>query len=221
MHRRLLGISQAILIGLVIVSGAIAIPVLFRPFFYWHIGPFCLTDMVDLTAGQVKTAYNEMMNFCIGLTDSFSAGVLPYSQSGADHFADVRKLFVLDLQVLMVTGILLTVITAVFHKENLHLLGHTPGFWGAVGLGVTFSLIGGLAALDFDQAFVIFHKLFFPGKDNWLFDGRTDPIIHMLPAEFFRNCAILILAVILLTCTALLLFDWHIRHKKEKDTPTQ
>lgn len=214
MRRKLLGITQAILIGLVIVSGAIAIPILFRPFFYWHITPFGLTELAELTVGQVKTAYNEMMNYCIGLTDTFSAGVLPFSQSGAEHFADVRKLFLLDLQVLAVAGSLLTVMTAVFRKEHPRLLGHTPGFWSAIGLAVSFSVVGGLAALDFDRSFTVFHKLFFPGKDNWLFDGQQDPIIYMLPAEFFRNCAIVIFGMILLSCAGLLLWDWRLRRTK-------
>ena len=219
MRKKLLGIIRAILIGLVIVSGAIALPILFRPFFYWHITPLGLTDMVELTTEQVKSAYNEIINFCIGLTDTFSVGALPFSESGAEHFADVRKLFVLDLRVLVAAGIMLIIMTVVFRKERLRLLGHTPGFWGAVGLGVTFSVVGGLAALDFDRAFVIFHMIFFPGKDNWLFDGRTDPIIHILPVAFFRNCAILIFIIICLCCAGLLLWDRKVRHRGSKNTP--
>lgn len=213
MKQKIFGIVQAVLIALIVLSGAIALPVLFRPFFYWHIGPLRLTELVELTPEQIKTAYNEMMNFCIGWTDTFSAGVLPFSVSGAEHFADVQKLFVLDLWVLVAASLLLIALRIVFHKEDLRLAGHTPGFWGAVGLGITGSVVGAIAALDFDKAFFAFHKLFFPGKDNWLFDGRQDPVIYMLPEEFFRNCAILILAVILLSCVGLLLWDWRVRHK--------
>ena len=53
-------------------------------------------------------------------------------------------------------------------------------------------MIGALAALDFDRAFVVFHSIFFPGKTNWLFDWHADQIIRVLPQAFFRNCAILI-----------------------------
>lgn len=214
MRTKLWAILQAILIGLVILSGAIAVPILFRPFFYWHIAPFHLPDITGLTSEEIKTAYAEMMNFCIGLTDTFSAGALSFSQEGASHFADVRKLFILDLQILVIAGLLLIGTAIALRKKDLRLTGHTPGFWSAVGLGVTFSVVGGLAALDFDRAFTVFHQLFFPGKDNWLFDGRTDPIIYMLPAEFFRNCAILILAIILFFCALLIIGDQKIRHKK-------
>ena len=213
MKGKLLALLQAVLVALVMLSGAVALPILFRPFYYWHIAPLNLTHMAGLTTQQVKAAYNAMMDYCIGLTDTFSAGVLPFSESGAGHFADVQKLFVLDLRVLVAAAILLTVMLAVFRKEKLRLLGHTPGFLSAVGLGVSISVVGALAALDFDKAFYVFHKLFFPGKDDWLFDTRTDPVVLMLPEEFFRNCAILIFAVILLGCTGLLLWDCRTRRK--------
>lgn len=212
MKRKLLGIVTAVLIALVVLSGAIALPVLFRPFFWWHIQPLDLPTLTGLTDAQIKTAYGEMMHYCIGLTDTFSVGVLPFSQSGADHFADVQKLFLLDLWVLAISAIALLAMRLWKRNPAPSLGGHTPGFWSAVGLGVTFVTVGGLAALDFDRAFAVFHKIFFPGKDNWLFDGREDPVIYMLPAEFFRNCAILILVTILISCMMLLLWD---RKKKQ------
>lgn len=216
MKRRTLSVLQAVLIAVLILSGAIALPILFRPFFYWHIAPFHLSETVDLTVPQIKTAYNEMMNFCIGLSGQFSAGVLPFSQSGADHFGDVQKLFLLDLWAFGLSAILLIVLKFAFRKEHLRLAGHTPGFWGAVGLGVSGAVVGVFAALDFEKAFTVFHTLFFPGKDNWLFDPLTDPIITMLPAEFFRNCAILILVVILLSCGGLIAWDWHLRRTAKR-----
>ncbi len=214
MKEKFLAVAQAVLIALVILSGAIALPILFRPFYYWHIAPYHLTDAVGLTVEGVKTAYSEMMNYCIGITDTFSAGQLPFSPEGASHFADVRKLFVLDLRVLVIAAVLLCVTLFLSRKSSTRLLGHTSGFWSAVGLGVSFAVIGGLAALDFDRAFVIFHRLFFPGKDNWLFNPQKDPIINMLPAEFFRNCAILIFVSLLLVCGILIAYD--LKHKKTR-----
>ena len=214
MQKKWLGIARAVLIALVILSGAIALPILCRPFFYLHIKPLDLETMVGLTEDGVKNAYNEMIDYCIGVSKTFSAGELPFSGEGAAHFADVQKLFVLDLWVLAVSAVLLLALVLWQRKKPVSLLGHTPGFWGATGLGVSFVMIGGLAALDFNRAFVIFHKLFFPGKDNWLFDSRKDPIINMLPAEFFRNCAILILATILLSCGILIACD--LKQKKTR-----
>lgn len=62
-----------------------------------------------------------------------------------------------------------------------------------------------IPATDFDRAFAVFHGIFFPGKENWLFDPATDPVILLLPEEFFRNCAIAIAASLLLICLVLIL----------------
>ena len=204
MKYKLLAVAQAIVIALVILAGAIALPILCRFFFYLHIEPYGLTEAMGLTTAEIKTAYNEMMDYCMGLSGSFSAGVLPFSAEGAAHFADVRKLFILDLAVLAGAVLALIPLLVFGRKKALRLGGHTPGFWASVGLGVSFLVVGGLAALDFERAFVIFHQLFFPGKDNWTFDPWEDEIIMVLPQEFFRNCAILIgVALIAMSAAAI------------------
>ena len=94
-------------------------------------------------------------------------------------------------------------------------MGTRAGLLGAAGLGCAFLAVGALAALDFQRAFIVFHALFFPGKDNWMFDWRTDEIILVLPEAFFRNCAILILALLIFWCAALILADlWACRRRR-------
>lgn len=204
-----LSLMLSLLIALAVLSGSIAVPLLCRPFYYAHIGPLGLEDY-GLSRGQIMEAYDEMMDFCLGGRKEFSAGVLAFSPSGADHFADVRTLFLLDLWVLGLSLAGLAGLTAYCRAKKIrpHRFGRRgPGFWAAAGLGAVFAAVGGLAALDFDRAFVIFHALFFPGKDNWIFDWRTDPIILFLPQTFFRNCALLILALLLFWCAALIWAD--------------
>jgi len=74
-----------------------------------------------------------------------------------------------------------------------------------------------LAATDFNRAFVVFHALFFPGKENWIFDPRTDEIINILPQEFFMNCAVCIVAVLLLCCACLVLSDLLFGRRRRKN----
>ena len=204
-----LSVILSVLIALVVLTGSVAVPLLCRSFYYAHIGPMGLTGY-GLTEEEIKTAYDEMMDFCLGKRKDFSAGVLAFSQSGADHFADVRGLFLLDLRVLRAALVLLLAVLVICKMRKMRphrFLGRGPGLWAAAGLGTSFLTVGGLAALDFDRAFVIFHALFFPGKDNWIFDWRSDPIILFLPQDFFRNCAILILVLLLVWCAALITAD--------------
>lgn len=203
---KLLSVALSVLIALAVLTGSIAVPLLCRSFYYAHIGPMHLEDW-GLTREEIQTAYDEMMDFCLGRREDFAAGVLAFSQSGADHFADVRGLFLLDLRVLKISVMALGFLLGwcLVGKVRPHRFRNRgPGFWAAAGLGAAFLAVGGLAALDFDRAFVIFHSIFFPGKDNWIFDWQTDPIILFLPQDFFRNCALLILALLLVWCGCLI-----------------
>lgn len=215
-----LALVLALLSALAVLSGSVAVPLLCRPFYYAHIQALDLPGLTGLTAEQIRQAFDQVMDYCLGLRPDFAAGVLWFSQSGASHFADVRRLFLLDLWVL---GLSLAALAALFlycrirRVRPWRFLGRGPGFWGACGLAGVFAVVGGLAALDFQRAFVVFHTLFFPGKTNWIFDWREDPIILLLPEEFFRNCAVLILVLLLMWCAALILADlWAGRQRQKK-----
>ena len=209
-HSKLLCALMAVLIALTLLTAAVAAPILCRPFYYAHIGPMELEARTGLTREEIETAFNEVLDYCLG-ADEFSTGVLRWSESGKAHFTDVRVLFLLDLRVLAASAVLLAV-TLLFAARTgrtpARPLGRGPAFWAGAGLGAVFLLVGALAALDFDRAFALFHALFFPGKDNWLFNPAEDQIINILPQEFFRNCAILVLALLVLGCAALILWDF-------------
>lgn len=219
---KLLALFTGVFTALLVLTASIAAPLLCRPFYYAHIEALDLDGYTGLSVAQIKQAFDQVMDYCLGLRPDFAAGVLPFSQSGASHFADVRGLFLLDLWVAVISLAALVVLFVISRKRKLSpapLLGHGPGFWAAIGLGGLFLLVGGLAATNFDRAFVVFHSLFFPGKTNWLFDWRTDPIILLLPETFFRNCAILILALLLFWCVVLVAADLLAQRRRRKMTP--
>lgn len=212
----------AALTALALLTAAIAAPILCRPFYYAHIGPLELEARTGLTRDEIKTAFNEVLDYCLG-ADEFSTGVLRWSESGKAHFTDVRGLFLLDLRVLAVSAAALAVILLFARgtgRTPARPLGRGSAFWAGAGLGGAFLIVGALAALDFDRAFVLFHALFFPGKDNWLFNPATDQIINILPQEFFRDCALLILSLLVLGCAALILWDLR-RSKRPRPQPNK
>lgn len=207
---KLLSVFLSLVLAALVLSAAIAAPILCRPFYYAQIGPLGLEEYTGLEEKEIRRAYDEMLDYCVGLRKDFSTGVLPWSESGRSHFQDVRGLFLLDLGVLAVSIALLLGDLFLRSRRKLQpyrFLGRGPSFWAAAGLGGTFSVVGLLAAIDFDRAFVVFHTLFFPGKDNWLFDWRTDAIILILPEEFFASCAVLIVGLLLLWCGILIAVD--------------
>lgn len=218
---KLLSLFTGVFTALLVLSASIAVPLLCRPFYYAHIEALNLDGYTGLSVEQIREAFDQVMDYCLGLRPDFAAGVLPFSESGASHFADVRGLFLLDLWVAVLSLVALLVLFVLSRRKKLTpapLLGHGPGFWAAIGLGGLFLIVGGLAATNFERAFVVFHSLFFPGKANWLFDWRTDPIILLLPEDFFRNCAILILALLIFWCVILIAADLLAQRRRKKRT---
>lgn len=219
---KLLSLFTGVFTALLVLSASIAVPLLCRPFYYAHIEALNLDSYTGLSVEQIREAFDQVMDYCLGLRPDFAAGVLPFSESGASHFADVRVLFLLDLWVAVISLAALVILFIISRRKKLTpapLLGHGPGFWAAIGLGGLFLIVGGLAATNFERAFVIFHSLFFPGKTNWLFDWRTDPIILLLPEDFFRNCAILILTLLIFWCAILIVADLLAQHRRKKLAP--
>ena len=218
---RLASLLCTVALALLVLSFSIAVPILFRPFYYVQIDALDLPERTGWSEEVIREAYDEVLDFCV-LGKPFGTGQLAWSESGRSHFADVRELFLIDFAVLALSAVVCALLLGLrlsgklrFHRP----LGRGPGFWaGALAAGLV-AVVGGLAALDFERAFVVFHAIFFPGKDNWLFDPATDQIILVMPEEFFRNCAILIGAVLLACCSALILSDLLRRSRRSPTRP--
>ncbi len=213
---KLIAAAMTVFTALAVLSGSIAVPILCRSFYYAHITPLQMRLRVRLTEEQVRETYNEVMDYCMGKMDTFELSHLTWSAEGASHFADVRNLFLLDLTVAATAIALLVILWAIRRYCNIRptlIKDHSPMFWAATGLVCTFTVLGFLGTVDFDGFFTAFHTVFFPGKDNWIFDPETDPVINMLPQVFFRNCAILVGALILIGCIILILADRYYRKR--------
>ena len=211
---KLLAALAALLLALFVVAASIAVPLLCRPFYYAHISPMGLGEAVGLTREQVMQTYDEVMDYCFGKTEQFQLTHLIWSEDGAAHFKDTQLLFLLDLRVLLVSALGLAAVWALGRFGGVHpyrFLNRTPAFWAAAGVGAFFAVCGIIGAVDFDFFFVLFHKVLFPGKDNWIFSYKRDPVIYLLPQQFFLNCALLIFAMVVLGCAALLIADKKLR----------
>ncbi len=212
-----LTVLLAIASALTLLTFSIAVPIMWRPFYYMQIEPLNLPENTGYTEDEIKTAFDEVLDYCIGANDEFSVGVLEWSESGKSHFTDCRVLFLLDLRLLVVGAvavIILLVLSRVLHRRCAPILKRGPCFWAGAGLGVVFLVIGGYAALDFDRFFTVFHMIFFPGKDNWIFDPNTDPVINLLPETFFLNCAVLIFAILIVGCVLFFIGDFLVFSEK-------
>jgi integral membrane protein (TIGR01906 family) len=194
MKSKAFSVLTAIVLALFAISASIAAPILCRPFYYAHIEALNMPERTGWSHEQIRKAYDDVLDYL--LKDApFATGDLAWSESGMSHFADCKVLFKLDLWIFALSDIALAALILRLRTKKTalpRLADRGPSFWAAVGMLALFGSFGAFAASDFDRAFTLFHKVFFPGKTNWVFDARTDQIILVMPEEFFRNCGILI-----------------------------
>jgi len=215
---KLFTIVLIVLMAGILFLGAIAVPLSFRGIYSFEIRRLKLEEKTKWTYQEMEDAYNEMMDFCMGKSDEFGTGVLRWSEDGKSHFADCKKLFLLDIKLFEALTYALLIVLVIARASGISVYrfkNKGPGFYAGTGLAGVIVLVAFLASLNFDKAFEVFHKIFFPGKDNWLFDPYFDQIINILPEEFFRDCAIIIGGIIVLGCAVFIALG--LRREKRKN----
>jgi integral membrane protein (TIGR01906 family) len=203
MKNGILTFLTGFLITILIITVSIGLPIYVRPFYYYQVDALNIEEYSGADRETIIEAYDELLDYLTIPGNEFKTGKFKYSESGKAHFVDCKVLFDLNLYA-MITAVLGLAILFILNVSGCFELCRPFGKHVAFSSGLFtltgFAVIGGLAATDFDRAFTIFHKLFFPGKENWLFSWYEDEIIRILPQDFFMNCAILILASIITLC---------------------
>lgn len=201
-----------------IITFSIGLPIYCRFFYYAQIIPLGLPDATGYDFETIKAGFDEVMNFLTLPGFEFGTGVFKYTQSGRAHFEDCKVLFDLNAIVLIISTALMVALLILKKKKFINFcrpFGMSVCFISAVSIFVVFALLGAIVATDFDSAFVVFHHIFFPGKDNWQF-SYADEIIKALPQQFFMNCAILIASSIIVLSLAIIIYQLVKRHKNSK-----
>ena len=138
---------------------------------------------VNLTIGQIMHNYNQLMWYLIWpLKRQLKMRNFPTSATGAQHFADVKKLFVLA-----VFAFLCCLLIMLWCRRKNKRALKLNKVWALVFLLLPIALLP-FALANFDSFFVSFHHLLFAGSNTWLFDPGTDPIINVLTEGFFASC---------------------------------
>lgn len=183
-----------IIFTLLFISAAVVITVNFRPLYYMDIRLL----NIEAASGLDKETIRENYDALIDYSSPFFKGDLKFpsleaSEHGLIHFSEVKRIFTAFYIIGAITLILgiLIIIYKAKNKDYSYLLV------SAITAIVLPLLLALYMAIDFDNAFVLFHKIFFR-NDYWLFDPVTDPVITILPSEFFMHCAIMIILIVII-----------------------
>jgi integral membrane protein (TIGR01906 family) len=211
---KLTDLLYGIIFTLLFISIAVVITINFRPLYYMDIKLL----HIEADSGFDKAVIKENYDALIDYSSPFFRGDLRFpsleaSESGLQHFVEVKNIFTSFYilgAITLILGIII-VIRKAKKKDYSYLLV------SAVTSIVLPSLLGIYMAIDFDRAFLIFHKMFFR-NDYWMFDPVTDPVILILPEDYFMHCAILIIVIVLLFCAAFIsIYLWNKRNLSIKN----
>lgn len=142
---------------------------------------YYLEQAVNMKYGTIMKNYAQMMDYLINPFNwHWHLSNFVSSPAGRLHFLDCKKLFLLNFGVFIASGIAV----AKFHRIRAR-FNRTFLWIGIVGIFLAVMMM-----FNFDQFFVVFHEVLFRNSD-WLFDPEKDPVINILPEEFFTQCFIL------------------------------
>lgn len=154
-----------------------------------EISYFNLPDKVYLKAETIQYNFNILMNY---LTNPFSQklAMLDFRSSAAGlyHFQAVKYLFHLAQAVFVLTlPTFILFIKKVVRKGFLALYQRSLFILSVL----PFVMICLAGLIGFNSFFTLFHQVLFAGDNTWMFDPAKDPVIWILPEEFFMHAFIL------------------------------
>ena len=203
---KLLSALTSLAVAAAILTGALAVPILWRGFYYGQIEALALPARTGFSPDIIREAFDQVMDYLL-LNAPFGTGQLRWSEAGMAHFADCKFWFQANLVIFAVTALLLLVLL-VWALRSPNFAGRfafSPIKGGVALLLVLLLGLGLWGLVDFESLFVAFHTLFFPGKTNWIFDPRADQIILILPEDFWARAAALVAGLAFLFSFLLLL----------------
>ena len=187
-------IFLAIMLMIFIISFAVVFTVFFKPLYYFDINYLNIDQISGLDAETIKENYRILINYqSIFYQGTLNLPDFVMSDSGRIHFEEVKRIFEAIQVMMVISGLISIPMTIKKIKEKEYRFLRLTGLITII----VPTVLGFLAALDFERAFVLFHQIVFR-NDYWIFDYRTDPLITILPETFFMHCFMLIVVIVCL-----------------------
>lgn len=179
------------LLMIFIITSSVTLTLNFRPLYYHDMTAL----KIEQTSGFSKKLIQENYDALISYNSIFSRDhlklTLPMSKEGRIHFSEVKRIFTV-IQILCPLTLAASLLLGTSElKRRQYRFFRTSGLT-AILLPV---LCGIFAVSNWDRTFTMFHKIMFR-NNYWLFDEALDPVITILPDQFFFHCALMIVLII-------------------------
>lgn len=171
----------------------------FKQLYYFDINYLKISEQNNLTKEEIKRNYDYMIDYNLNkISGEFELPTIKSSPEGKVHFEEVKEI-VQNVIKLLIVSLIITIVGIIVNlkNNNIEFLNITSKLVIILPILVAIPML-----INFDKTFVVFHKLMFD-NDYWIFDPSKDPVINILPQEFFFHAGLLIVMLILLSSVVL------------------
>ena len=203
--KKFINIIFSVTFSILIISAIIKFTVGFKQLYYFDIDYLNIPVLSGLSKEEIKKNYDYMIDYNLDKDKKeFELPSIESSENGKIHFEEVRNIFQILNKIFNISLIFSIIILIInILNKNLEFLKTTSKTLILMPLILMAPII-----LNFDGSFVLFHKLMFK-NDYWIFDPTLDPVINILPEEFFFHAGMMILTfIIIVSLTNYLIYKY-------------
>ncbi|CEN90537.1 TIGR01906 family membrane protein [Paraclostridium sordellii] len=208
--KKISNLILAFLMSLFIITSIVKFTVVFKPLYYFDIKHLNIPILSGMSEEEIKLNYDYLIKYNTSYRDyEFNMPTLKSSIQGKIHFEEVRDVFKVLNKINIISGVISVLgIYIVLKKKEIKIIKYA----GIISILIPIFLLIPIT-IQFEKSFEIFHRLIF-NNDYWIFDPSKDPVINMLPAEFFLHCGVVILTGILIFSSIILTIYKMLKNKR-------
>lgn len=208
--KKISNLILAFLMSLFTITSIVKFTVVFKPLYYFDIKHLNIPILSGMSEEEIKLNYDYLIKYNTSYRDyEFNMPTLKSSIQGKIHFEEVRDVFKVLNKINIISGVISVLgIYIVLKKKEIKIIKYA----GIISILIPIFLLIPIT-IQFEKSFEIFHRLIF-NNDYWIFDPSKDPVINMLPAEFFLHCGVVILTGILIFSSIILIIYKMLKNKR-------
>lgn len=196
--KKIINIIFSVIFSVLIIITIVKFTVGFKQLYYFDIDYLNIPILSGLSKEEIKENYDYMIDYNLSKDNKeFELPTLKSSKQGKIHFEEVRDIFQ-SMNKMFNILLLLSIIGVVINilDKNIEVLKTTSKTLILLPMMLMLPIV-----INFSGSFVLFHKIMFD-NDYWIFDPSLDPVINILPEEFFFHAGVMILILIIIASLA-------------------
>lgn len=196
--RKIINLIFSVIFSVLIIITIVKFTVGFKQLYYFDINYLNIPILSGLSKEEIKENYDYMIDYNLGKDNrEFELPTIKSSKQGKIHFEEVRDIFQ-SMNKMFNILLLLSIIGVIINilDKNIEILKMTSKTLILLPMILMLPIV-----INFSGSFVLFHKIMFD-NDYWIFDPSLDPVINILPEEFFFHAGVMILILIIIASLA-------------------